>query len=69
MPQAVIRDGIEIMEEMLCKWGSHVNEQDIIMSDAEHSPEVELENLHKYLQVYQSRIEGNSWLQSIVTSL
>lgn len=64
-----VDDGIKIMEDMLYKWASDADGEDVMMSEDGLSPEVQLQDLQKYLETYHTRIEGNQWLQSVIASL
>ncbi|XP_006463889.1 hypothetical protein AGABI2DRAFT_187339 [Agaricus bisporus var. bisporus H97] len=54
--QATITNGIVIMEEILHEWSAQMDES-------------QLHNLQKLTKSYQTSIEENSWLQSILTLL
>ncbi|KAH9039589.1 DNA mismatch repair protein [Lactarius pseudohatsudake] len=71
----VIESGVQIVEELLKKWASRspletsaVDGEDVVMSD-DLSPEAQLDELKSCFSDYQSRIESNPWIQSILASL
>lgn len=57
------------MEEIFRKWNSQVDGEDVMMSEAGLPTDSQLDNLQKLLETYQTSIEGNPWLQSILTLL
>jgi hypothetical protein len=67
--QTAITDGVEIMEDILHTWYSQVDGEDIVMSEAELPADSQLDSLQKLLEVYQTSIKGNPWLQSVLTLL
>lgn len=67
--QATITNGIVIMEEILHEWSAQMDGEDVVMSESELSTDSHLHNLQKLTKSYQTSIEENSWLQSILTLL
>lgn len=70
----VTDEGIKIVEELLRDWISQKSAQDgedIIMDDDddELSSDAQLEELKRSVEKFRPQIEGNPWLQSLLTSL
>ncbi|KIJ61455.1 hypothetical protein HYDPIDRAFT_137783 [Hydnomerulius pinastri MD-312] len=65
----VTEEGIQIVEDLLRKWAqtSSTDGEDVIMEDV--SPEAQLEELRRCVEELRPRIEGNAWVQSMITSL
>ncbi|KAH7882344.1 DNA mismatch repair protein [Phlebopus sp. FC_14] len=65
----VTEEGIQIVEELLRKWAdtSNADGEDVVMEDV--SPEAQLEELRRCIEEFRPRIEANSWVQSMITSL
>lgn len=59
-----------IVEELLRTWTSSTAQDgdDIAMGDAA-DPDAQLVQLKRCVQEFQPRIEGNTWVQSLLTSL
>jgi hypothetical protein len=57
------------MEEMLQGWVSHSEEEDVTMVDANPGSESQVAVLIKQLELYNSRIQDNPWLKSMIQSL
>lgn len=61
------------MEEFLRAWSARKSpndDEDVIMADDdEQSPEDQVEELKRCIEEFRPRIEGNRWLQSVLTSL
>ncbi|KAF5343843.1 hypothetical protein D9756_011343 [Leucocoprinus leucothites] len=66
IPHNAICDGIEIMEKMLETWISQSDGEDVPMLD---SNEDDFAVLTKQFEVYNSQIENNAWLRSLVELL
>jgi DNA mismatch repair protein MSH2 len=68
----VVEDGVQIVEELLKSWASQTpsasHDEDVIMSD-DLSPETQLAELKSCFSAYQSRIDNNPWVQSLLASL
>jgi DNA mismatch repair protein MSH2 len=71
----VIESGVQVVEELLKTWASRspletsaVDGEDIVMTD-DLSPEAQLDELKSCFSEYQTRIESNPWIQSILASL
>lgn len=58
------------MEELLRSWAktAETDGEDAVMSD-DLSPEEQLEELRRCVDVFRPRIEGNAWVQSLMVSL
>lgn len=73
--QDATEEGVKLMEEFLRKWaGKETDGEDVIMGDGDEDDfEVEnakeLESLKKVVDELLPRMEGNAWLQSVITSL
>jgi DNA mismatch repair protein MSH2 len=69
----VTGEGIRIVGDFLKKWsslaGNHTDGEDIVMADAELSPETQLEELKTCFAEIQSQSETNAWIQSLLASL
>ncbi|KAJ7138470.1 muts domain V-domain-containing protein [Mycena crocata] len=68
-PVEVTEEGINIVEELLTAWAapSVDDSEDVDMTD--DSPEAQLEELKRCVAQFQSRIESNPWLTSVLGSL
>ncbi|KAI0292908.1 DNA mismatch repair protein [Russula brevipes] len=68
----VIESGVQIVEELLKTWTSRTpsgaDDEDVVMSD-DLSPEAQLAELKNCFSAYQTRIESNPWVQSLLASL
>lgn len=67
----VVTEGSAIIEELLRSWASATPAQDgedVVMAD-ELDPDAQLEELKRCVEQFRPRIEGNAWVQSILTSL
>lgn len=73
LPEDVVEEGTQIVEEMLRAWVSSKaghDGEDVIMGDEEEaSPEEQLEELRRCVEQFRPRIESNAWAQSLITSL
>lgn len=70
----VIEEGIKIVEQLLAEWsrnGSEQDGEDVVMLDmeAETSADAQLAELKQCVEKYRAQIEGNPWLQSVLTTL
>ncbi|KAH0834904.1 DNA mismatch repair protein [Lanmaoa asiatica] len=66
----VMEEGIQIVEELLRKWAestSGPDGEDVVMEDA--SEDTQLEELRRCVEAFRPRIEGNAWVQSMISSL
>ncbi|EIM82088.1 DNA mismatch repair protein [Stereum hirsutum FP-91666 SS1] len=76
LPPEVTEEGIKIVEEMLKTWASRtsvypaqLDDGDIVMDDAEMSPEKQVEELRECMKEFAPRIEGNAWVQKLLATL
>lgn len=72
MDPEVVKGGVKIMEEFFKAWSSNESEdqEDIVMKDDDDFPSADhLEDLQRHVNDFRSRIEHNSWLQSVIQSL
>ena len=71
-PDEVTNEGSKIVEELLRTWvdrcASSSDGDDIIMEDTS-ATDRELSALQQCLEDYRERIEGNPWIQSLLTTL
>ena len=69
----VIEEGNKIVEQLLRTWASRVSGQDgedvDMDADTDDSPEAQVEELRKCMEQFKSQIEGNAWVQRVLTSL
>ncbi|KAF9226411.1 DNA mismatch repair protein [Gyrodon lividus] len=65
----VTQEGIQIVEELLRKWAetTGTDGEDIVMGDI--SADTQLEELRRCVEEFRPRIEGNAWVQSMISSL
>lgn len=61
---------------MLKTWASRtsvypaqLDDGDIVMDDAEMSPEKQVEELRECMKEFAPRIEGNAWVQKLLATL
>jgi DNA mismatch repair protein MSH2 len=71
---AVIEEGTRVVEELLRTWAARSPSQDgedVFMADgqADESPETQLEALKKCVDAFRPRLEGNAWVQRVLTTL
>ncbi|KAI9568665.1 DNA mismatch repair protein [Boletus coccyginus] len=69
-PDEVMEQGIQIVEELLRTWAestSGTDGEDVVMEDV--SADVQLEELRRCVEEFRPRIEGNAWVQSMISSL
>ena len=69
-PDEVMEQGIQIVEELLRTWAestSGTDGEDVVMDDV--SADVQLEELRRCVEGFRPRIEGNAWVQSVISSL
>jgi DNA mismatch repair protein MSH2 len=66
----IAEEGIQVVEEILRTWssGPSPDDGDVSMSE-DLSPEYQLAELRKSFEKYKPRIEGNQWLQTLLTTL
>ena len=67
----VMEEGIQIVEELLRTWAestSGADSEDVVMDD-DVSADTQLEELRQCVQAFRPRIEGNAWVQSMISSL
>ena len=67
---AVMEEGIQIVEDLLRTWAestSGTDDEDVVMEDV--SADAQLEELRRCVQAFQPRIEGNAWVQSMISAL
>ena len=64
----VTEEGIQIVQQLLKAWASNADGEDVIMAD-DVSPEAQLEELRMCVEKFRPQIEGNAWLQEMITSL
>ena len=60
-----------IIEEMLRAWANKAVDdgEDVVMGDEEASPEEQLEELRRCVDLFRPRIESNPWAQSLLAAL
>ncbi|KAF8551428.1 DNA mismatch repair protein [Imleria badia] len=66
----VMEEGIQIVEELLRTWAestSGTDGEDVVMGD--DSTDTQLEELRQCVYAFRPRIEGNAWVQSMISSL
>jgi DNA mismatch repair protein MSH2 len=64
----VMEEGIQIVEELLRTWAeSGTDGEDVVMDDV--SADTQLEELRRCAEAFRPRIEGNAWVQSMISSL
>ncbi|KIJ14608.1 hypothetical protein PAXINDRAFT_163339 [Paxillus involutus ATCC 200175] len=65
----VTQEGIQIVEDLLRKWAetSATDGDDIVMEDV--SADAQLEELRRCVEDFRPRIEGNAWVQSMISSM
>ncbi|KIK97618.1 hypothetical protein PAXRUDRAFT_824778 [Paxillus rubicundulus Ve08.2h10] len=65
----VTQEGIQIVEDLLRKWAenSATDGDDIVMEDV--SADAQLEELRRCVEEFRPRIEGNAWVQSMISSM
>lgn len=66
----VMEEGMQIVEDLLRKWTESIpgtDDEDVVMEDV--SAEVQLEELRRCVEAFRPRIEGNAWVQSMISSL
>lgn len=72
MPEEVVEEGIQVMEEFFHAWSSQetTDGEDVIMAGTD-SQEIQARtrDLQKCLEQFRPRIENNRWLQSVLSSL
>lgn len=68
-PDEVTEEGIQVLEQVLRRWaqGTRSNGENVQMEDV--TPEAQLEELRRCVEQFRARIEGNSWVQSMISSL
>lgn len=67
----MVAEGTAIVEELLRTWASAPSAHDgadVVMGD-ELDTDAELAELKRCVEQFRPRIEGNAWVQSILTSL
>ena len=71
LPPEVVEEGTKIVEEFLKKWAQRQQDgEDVVMADNEDdSPEAQLTDLRKCLEEFRPQIEGNAWVQQVLSSL
>lgn len=73
LPPEVVEEGTKIVEEFLKTWASRQHDQDggdVVMSEADDdSSESQLRELRQCLEEFRPRIEGNPWVQQMLSSL
>ncbi|KAF8656520.1 hypothetical protein AX16_002484 [Volvariella volvacea WC 439] len=69
--QEVIEAGIKIMEDFFCSWSTlrRQDGEDVVMEDAEITPEVQLQELKSCVDQFHPQIASNPWLQHILETL
>ncbi|KZP28118.1 DNA mismatch repair protein [Athelia psychrophila] len=67
----ITEEGIEIVQQLLKTWASESNTdgEDVVMAEDDLSPEAQLEALRNCVEQFRPQIEGNAWLQEMITSL
>ncbi|KIY44220.1 DNA mismatch repair protein MSH2 [Fistulina hepatica ATCC 64428] len=65
----VTEQGIKIIEEIMSKWASRTDGEDVVMDDADDSAEAQLDELRRCIGEYRTQIEGNEWLRSVIATL
>ncbi|KAJ7021388.1 muts domain V-domain-containing protein [Mycena alexandri] len=66
----VTDEGIKIVDELLSAWAHPAGVgEDIVMADADDSPETQLEELKRCVAQFRTKIEANPWLVSVLGSL
>ena len=66
----VMEEGIQVVEELLPTWAestSGAEGEDVVMNDV--ATDTQLEKLHQCVEAFRPRIEGNAWVQSMISSL
>ncbi|KAF8434863.1 DNA mismatch repair protein [Boletus edulis BED1] len=66
----VTEEGIQIVEELLRTWAESTQDtdgEDIVMED--DFADAQLDELRQCVEAFRPRIEGNAWVQSIISSL
>lgn len=66
----VMEEGIQIVEDLLRTWAestSGTDDEDVVMEDV--SADAQLEELRQCVKAFQPRIEGNAWVQSMISAL
>ena len=64
----VMEEGIQIVEELLRTWTeSGTDDEDVVMDDV--SADVQLEELRRCAEAFRPRIEGNAWVQSMISCM
>ena len=70
---AVIEEGTRLVEEVLRTWAASSAPQDgedVVMADSdEESAEAQLAALKKCMEEFKPRLEGNAWVQRLLTTL
>lgn len=68
-----MEEGTKIVEEFLRTWASRQQNQDgedVVMTDGEEdTPEAQMAELRKCFDEFRPRIEGNPWVQQVLSSL
>lgn len=69
-PKEVTDDGSRLVEEMLRTWAARCSADgdDVVMDDGANEDR-EFEVLKQCVEEYQERMEGNPWIQELITSL
>ena len=70
----VVEEGMRLVEDLLRTWASSSAVQDdgdVVMGDAEanETPEAQLEALKKCVEQFRPQLEGNAWVQRLMTTL
>lgn len=66
----VMEEGIQIVEDLLRTWAGStagVDGEDVVMEDAD--ADAQLEELRRCVEAFRPRVEGNAWVQSMMSSL
>jgi DNA mismatch repair protein MSH2 len=68
MPEEVVAEGVALVEELLRKWAvGGDSDGDVEMGEA--GADAQLARLRACVGEYKERMEGNAWVQSVLTAL
>lgn len=72
-PPEVVDEGTKLVEEVMREWSSTLGDGDVVMMDVDdedaENPAKQLEKLRECFAKYQSRLEGNAWVQHLLSTL